>query len=171
MMGWLADCDQETNIQQYALGPTVSKTHLCHTLGYRQLSITFAVFDNDMFVCISFMCFRVHVYLIQPLAARNNKRCFVKHQQQRAHTTYMPVKSSTVVHVKQRCRIKWQVARVTVARGRIAVALLRITLRISTAGKSGRRILLKLSSKVGCCTFLLRCVLLLSTARAENGIW
>ena len=25
-------CDQETNIQQYALGPTVSKTHLCHTL-------------------------------------------------------------------------------------------------------------------------------------------
>jgi len=28
----LADCDQETNIQQYALGPTVSKTHLCHTL-------------------------------------------------------------------------------------------------------------------------------------------
>jgi len=33
MMGWLADCDQETNIQQYvALGPTVSKTHLYDTL-------------------------------------------------------------------------------------------------------------------------------------------
>jgi len=28
-----------------------------------------------MFVCISFMCLRVHVDLIQPLAARNNKRC------------------------------------------------------------------------------------------------
>jgi len=28
----------------------------------------------DMFVCISFMCLRVHVDLIQPLAARNNKR-------------------------------------------------------------------------------------------------
>jgi len=38
-----------------------------------QLSITFAVFD--MFVCISFMCLRVHVDLIQPLAARNNTRC------------------------------------------------------------------------------------------------
>jgi len=29
-----------------------------------------------MFVCISFMCLRVHVDLIQPLAARNNKRCY-----------------------------------------------------------------------------------------------
>jgi len=28
-----------------------------------------------MFVCISFMCLRVLVDLIQPLAARNNKRC------------------------------------------------------------------------------------------------
>jgi len=29
----------------------------------------------DMFVCISFMCLRVQVDLIQPLAARSNKRC------------------------------------------------------------------------------------------------
>jgi len=29
----------------------------------------------DMFVCISFMCLRVHVDLVQPLAAKNNKRC------------------------------------------------------------------------------------------------
>jgi len=27
----------------------------------------------DMSVCISFMCLRVHVDLIQPLAVRNNK--------------------------------------------------------------------------------------------------
>jgi len=28
-----------------------------------------------MFVCISFMSLHVHVDLIEPLAARNNKRC------------------------------------------------------------------------------------------------
>ena len=40
--------------------------------------LPFAVFDVfDMFVCISFMCLRVHVDLIQPLAARNNKRCLL----------------------------------------------------------------------------------------------
>jgi len=37
------------------------------------MSITFAVFD--VCVCISFMCLHVHVDLIQPVAARNNKRC------------------------------------------------------------------------------------------------
>ena len=47
---------------------------LIYPIRYSQLSITFAVFD--MFVCISFTCLRVHVELIQPLAARNNKRCF-----------------------------------------------------------------------------------------------
>ena len=31
----------------------------------------------DVFVCISFMCLRVHMDLIQPLAARNNKRCLL----------------------------------------------------------------------------------------------
>jgi len=72
MMGWLADCDQETNIQQYALGPTVSKTHLPYAIANYHLSITFATFD--VFVCI-FMRLCVHVDLIQPLAARNNKRC------------------------------------------------------------------------------------------------
>jgi len=36
------------------------------------LAEKFAAFD--MFVCISFMCLRMHVDLIQPLAARNNKR-------------------------------------------------------------------------------------------------
>jgi len=44
---------------------------LIYAICYSQLSITFAVFD--MFVCISCMCLRVHVDLIQPLAARNNK--------------------------------------------------------------------------------------------------
>ena len=44
-----------------------------YAICYSQLSITFAVFD--MFVCISFMCLRVHVDLIRTLAARNNKRC------------------------------------------------------------------------------------------------
>jgi len=48
---------------------------LIYSICYSQLSITFAVFD--MFVCISFMCLRVHVDLTQPLAARNNKRCSV----------------------------------------------------------------------------------------------
>jgi len=43
---------------------------LIYAIRYSQLSITFAVF-----VCISFMCFRVHVDLTQPSAARNNKRC------------------------------------------------------------------------------------------------
>ena len=48
---------------------------LIYPIRYSQ-SKTFAVFD--IFVCISFMCLRVHVDLIQPLAARNNKRCFVR---------------------------------------------------------------------------------------------
>ena len=46
---------------------------LIYAIRYSQLLITFAVFD--VFVCISFMCLRVHVDLVQPLAARNNKRC------------------------------------------------------------------------------------------------
>jgi len=46
---------------------------LIYPARYSQLSITFAV--SDMFVCISFMCLRVHVDVIQPLAARNNKHC------------------------------------------------------------------------------------------------
>jgi len=68
----LADCDQETNIQQYALSDQPFQK-LIYAIRYSQLSITFAVFD--MFVCISFMFLHVHVDLIQPLAARNNKCC------------------------------------------------------------------------------------------------
>jgi len=48
---------------------------LIYSIRYSQSSITFAVFD--VFVCISFMCLRVHVDLIQPLAAINNKTLFV----------------------------------------------------------------------------------------------
>jgi len=54
-----------------------------YTIRYSQLSITFAVFD--MFVCISFRCLRVHVDLIQPLAARNNKRCSVTYLLDNGH--------------------------------------------------------------------------------------
>jgi len=44
-------------------------TYLLHPL-------TVTVFD--VFVCISFMCLRVHVDLIQPLAARNNECCLLR---------------------------------------------------------------------------------------------
>ena len=51
----------------------VNNSFMPYGICYSQLSITFAAFD--MFVCISFMCLRVHVDLIRTLAARNNKRC------------------------------------------------------------------------------------------------
>ena len=41
---------------------------------YDKLFLRHAVFD--MFVCISFMCLRVHVDLIQPLAAKSSK-CYL----------------------------------------------------------------------------------------------
>ena len=46
---------------------------LIYAIRYSQLSTTFAVFD--VCVCISFMRFRVHVDLFQPLAAKTYKRC------------------------------------------------------------------------------------------------
>ena len=39
----------------------------------------------DVFVCIPFMCLRVHVDLIQPLAATNNKRCSVTYLLDNGH--------------------------------------------------------------------------------------
>ena len=67
------------NTQSHSTGGSTRQGHICclqkliYAICYSQLSITFAEFD--MFVCISFMCLRVHVDLIQPLAARNNKCC------------------------------------------------------------------------------------------------
>ena len=46
MTRWLADCDQETNIQQYALGPAVSKTRLYHML--------YLIISNIGSVCMYF---------------------------------------------------------------------------------------------------------------------
>jgi len=39
-----------------------------------------------MFVCISFMCLRVYVDLIQPSAATNHKRCFLDGEGSRSST-------------------------------------------------------------------------------------
>jgi len=62
---------------RYSILREWEKITLCNTKKYKNqggmnLAEKFAAFD--MFVCISFMCLRMHVDLIQPLAARNNKR-------------------------------------------------------------------------------------------------
>ena len=60
---------QVLNLQKYKFAKLVMQVYKYKNGTIQsQLSITFAVFD--VFVCISFMCLRVHVDLIQPLGCQ-----------------------------------------------------------------------------------------------------
>ena len=80
MMGWLAAFRSRN---KYPIVITVR----ARTNRFKNSFISYAIANYQktlavfhVFLCISFMCLRVHVDLFQPLAARNNKRCCQRKQ-------------------------------------------------------------------------------------------